>query len=150
MEKNVATIVAQNTVHDAVVLMTKKKKGCIIITEENTPVGIITERDIVRRLVYPNLPQGETKVSEIMSKPLVTIDPDSSIKDAARLMVKNAIRRLPVVKHNKLVGILTTVDLVKQLSKKTVTEETLGAMARYSKRARDLAFELYPLSLWSE
>ena len=94
MEKNVATIDAQKTIRDAVVLMTNKKKGCVVITEGNTPVGIITERDIVRRFVYQSLLQREIKVSEIMSKPLITVDPDSSLRDAARLMLKNTIRRL--------------------------------------------------------
>jgi CBS domain-containing protein len=74
--------------------------------DETVPVGIVTERDIVRRFVYRSLRQPVTKVSRIMSKPLVTIDPDSSLREAARLMVKNAIRRLPVVKDTKLIGIL--------------------------------------------
>ena len=131
MEKNVVTIDVQKTIHDAAVLMTENKKGCLIITEGNSPVGIITERDIVRRFVYQILLQRETKVSEIMSKPLITIDPDSSIREAARLMLKDKIRRLPVTKENKLVGILVISDFARQLSKKTITEEILEAMSRY-------------------
>jgi CBS domain-containing protein len=131
MTKNVITVDLSTTVFDAAVIMTEKRKGCLIVTEGDAPVGIVTERDIVRRFVYRSLVNRETKVSEIMSKPLITIEPDSSIRDAARLMIKNNIRRLPVVKENKLVGILTTADFAKQLSKKTITEEILDAMARY-------------------
>ena len=64
------------------------------------PIGIVTERDFVRRVVAKKLPL-DTKVSEIMSKSLITVDSDASLKDAARLMSENKIRRLPV-KQNRL------------------------------------------------
>jgi len=88
---------------------------------------MITERDIVRRIVAKKLPY-ETKVSEIMTTQLVTVDPDMSLKDAARLMSTNKIRRLPVVKQNRLVGIVVASDFVRNVGKKTVTEEILDAM----------------------
>ena len=69
--------------------------------------GIVTERDLVRR-VMAQKKTLETKVSEVMSNPLITIEKDSSLRDAARIMVKNKIRRLPVTKKNVLVGIITT------------------------------------------
>jgi predicted transcriptional regulator len=66
-----------------------------------------------------------------MTTKIVTADPDMSLKDAARLMSTNKIRRLPVVKKNKLVGIVVASDFVRNLGKKTVTEEILEAMGRY-------------------
>ena len=60
----------------------------------------------------------DVKVSEIMSKSLVTVDPDASVKDAARLMSANKIRRLPVLKQNKLVGIVVAADFVRKLGKR--------------------------------
>jgi predicted transcriptional regulator len=66
-----------------------------------------------------------------MSKPLITIAPDSSLRDAARLMLKNAIRRLPVTKENTLVGIIAVSDFAKHISKEDITEEILNAIARY-------------------
>jgi CBS domain-containing protein len=75
---------------------------------------------------------GETKVSEIMSKSLITIDPDASIKDAARLMSINKIRRLPVLEQNRLVGIVVASDFVRYLGKKSAYEEILEAVGRYS------------------
>ena len=131
MTKDVVTISSSKTVYDAAVLMTEKKIGSLIVIDGTTPVGIVTERDLVRKVVYQRLLPQEIKISEIMSKPLVTIDPDSSIREAARLMLKNTIRRLPVVKDNKLAGILTTTDFAKHLSKKTITEEVLDVMARH-------------------
>lgn len=66
-----------------------------------------------------------------MSKPLIIIEPNATLREAARLMLKNKIRRLPVVKNNKLVGMLVVADFARQLSKKTITEEILNAMTRY-------------------
>jgi len=94
------------------------------------PKGIVTERDLVRRVMAQKKPL-ETKVSEIMSTPLITIEENASLKDAARKMVKNKIRRLPVKKKNELVGIIATSDFVRHLSKKTLTEEILEAISRY-------------------
>ena len=91
---------------------------------------MVTERDIVRRIVAKKLPY-DVKVYEIMTTNLVTVDPDVSLKDAARLMSSNRITRLPVVKQNKLVGIVGASDFVRNLGKKSVTEEILDAMGRY-------------------
>ena len=98
--------------------------------DREAPVGIVTERDIVRRVVAEKLPL-EAKISTIMSKPLVTVDPDLSLKEAARLMSTNKIRRLPVSKDNKLVGIVVAADFVRNLGKKSMSEEIIEAMGRY-------------------
>ena len=73
----------------------------------------------------------DTKISEIMSQSLITVDADASLKEAARLMSSNKIRRLPVLKENKLVGIVVASDFVRNLGKKSVSEEILEAMGRY-------------------
>ena len=130
MTKGVITIDMNKTVADAATLMSAKTIGSLVVVDEDVPVGIVTERDVVRRAVAKNLP-SHTKISEIMSEPLITIDPDSSLREAARLMLKNKIRRLPVVKTNKLDGILVASDFARHLSKKTITEQILDAMARY-------------------
>lgn len=130
MTKNVITIDLHKTVFDAATLMNEKTVGCLVIMDEEELVGTVTERDFVRRVVAKNLPL-DTKISEIMSKKLITIDPNSSLREAARLMLKNKVRRLPVVKENKLVGIIVVADFARQLSKKTITEEILEAMSRY-------------------
>ena len=130
MTKDIITINIQKTILAAAMLMSEKMVGCVIITDDKMPVGIATERDFVRRVAAKNLPL-DSKILEIMSKPLVTIVSDSSLREAARLMLKNKIRRLPVVEGNKLIGLIVVSDFARQLSKKTVTEEILQAMARY-------------------
>jgi CBS domain-containing protein len=130
MTQNVIKIDMHKTIFDAAILMTEKKVGCLIIMEGEKPVGIITERDFVRRVVAINC-SLDTSVSKIMSQPLIIIEPNATLKTAARLMLKNKIRRLPVVENNKLVGMIVVADFARQLSKKTITEEILNAMARY-------------------
>ena len=130
MTQNVIKMDINKTIFDAAILMTEKKVGCLIIMEGEKPVGIITERDFVRRVVATNR-SLDTSVSKIMSQPLIIIEPNATLKTAARLMLKNKIRRLPVVENNKLVGMIVVADFARQLSKKTITEEILNAMARY-------------------
>ena len=130
MTKNVIAVAVDTTVFEAAELMNSKGIGCLLVVQDEVPVGIVTERDFVRRVVAKNLPYS-VKVSEIMTKNLVTVDPDMSLKDAARLMSINKIRRLPVLKQNKLVGIVVASDFVRNLGKKTVSEEILDALGRY-------------------
>ena len=129
MTKNVVTIDADKTVVEAAVLMSENDIGDLVVMARNTPIGIVTERDFVRRVLAAGKPVG-TKVSEVMTSPLKVIDPDAPIKEAARRMVNKKIRRLPVIKDNKLVGILTAADFARHLSKKTLTDDILEAMGR--------------------
>lgn len=130
MTTNVITIDVNKTVIDAAELMDNGQVGCLVILDGEAPVGIVTERDIVRRIVAKKR-TFDVKISEIMSHPLLFIDPDASIRQAARIMTKNKIRRLPVLEDTKLVGLLVVSDFARQLSKKTITEEILEAIARY-------------------
>jgi CBS domain-containing protein len=130
MTKNVVSIGVNNSVFEASELMSSNHVGCLVIMDGEVPIGIVTERDIVRRVVAKKLPL-DTKVSEIMSTSLITVDPDASLKEAARLMSSNKIRRLPVLKQNRLVGIVVAADFVRNLGKKSISEEILEAMGRY-------------------
>ncbi|MGD6850935.1 MAG: CBS domain-containing protein [Candidatus Bathyarchaeia archaeon] len=130
MTKKVITVEANRTVFEAAELMTEKGVGCIIVVIEAFPVGIITERDIVRRIVAKRS-SLDLKVTEVMTKTLITVDPDTSVREAARIMSTNRIRRLPVLKNNKLVGIVVASDFVRNAGKKTTTEEILEALGRY-------------------
>jgi CBS domain-containing protein len=130
MTKDVVSIGVNNSVFEAAELMGSNQLGCLVILDGDVPIGIVTERDFVRRVVAKKLPL-DTKVSAIMSKSLVTVGPDASLKEAARVMSSNKIRRLPVLKQNRLVGIVVASDFVRNLGKKTVSEEILEAMGRY-------------------
>ena len=129
MTKNVVTIDANKTVVEAAALMSEKDIGDLIVMDDNTPVGIVTERDFVRRVLAEGK-STDSKVSEVMTSPLKVIDPEAPIKEAARRMVNKRIRRLPVIKDNKLVGIITAADFARHLSKKTLTDDILEAMGR--------------------
>ena len=129
MTKRALTIELAGTVFEAAQLMSRKGVGDLIVVDNEMPVGIVTERDFVRRIVAKGLPY-DTKISDVMTKPLITISPDASIKEAARKMVKSGIRRLPVLEDHKLVGILVVSDFAHHLSKKTLTEGILEAIWR--------------------
>jgi CBS domain-containing protein len=129
MTKNVVTIEAGKTVIEAAALMSENDIGDLVIMDNNVPVGIVTERDLVRRVLAEGK-STDTKLSEVMTAPLKVIDPEAPIKEAARRMVNRRIRRLPVIKDNKLVGIITAADFAKHLSKKTLSDDILEAMGR--------------------
>jgi len=94
-------------------LMKKHNIGCVIVSDKNgRPVGIITERDIVERMVAKDVKPGEIKAKEIMSTPLVTIDSERTISDAAREMSRLNIRRLAVMYKGELAGIISSKDIL--------------------------------------
>ncbi len=130
MTKEVVTIDVDKTVLEAAQLMSSKGLGCLIVVDHTLPVGIITERDVVRRVVAKST-SLDLKVSKVMTKTLITVDADTSIKEAARIMSANKIRRLPILKNKKLVGIVVASDFVRNVGKKTTTEEILDALGRY-------------------
>ncbi|HET9773390.1 MAG TPA: CBS domain-containing protein [Nitrososphaeraceae archaeon] len=116
-------------------LMKEKQISSIIVTdEEKHPIGIITERDIVRRVVCNKKIASNTSVESIMSKPLVTVESKANIDEAVAIMIKNKIRRLPIVKDGHLYGLITTTDLIRYMFQKYVTDkEILKSLLRYKK-----------------
>jgi len=130
MTKDVVTIDAQKTVFEAAELMTQKEISDLVVVEGKKPIGIITERDFVRRVVAERK-SFDIRVSDIMTTPLKVINPDASLRDAARKMVGRGIRRLPVIEHDRLVGIITATDLARHLCGKTLTEEVLEAIGHH-------------------
>lgn len=120
-----------STVFEAATLMSSHIGGCLVVMGGEVPVGIVTERDFVQRVIAKKL-LLDTKVSEIMSKPLITVEADASLREAARIMSNNKIRRLPVLERNKLVGIVVAADFVRNLGKMTVSEEILMAMSSHT------------------
>ncbi|MCX8163418.1 MAG: CBS domain-containing protein [Candidatus Micrarchaeota archaeon] len=113
MTKGVITLDQSKTVFDAAKILSSKKIGCIIVTEKGDAVGILTERDIVSKIVAKAKNPKQVKLSEVMSKPLKAIYENQTIQDAALAMRENNIKRLAVLdKKNKLVGIITQGDLI--------------------------------------
>jgi len=115
MKKNVISIDASMTVQDAAKMMDDASIGAIVVLENGITVGIITERDLVRRVIAKGRPLT-TNIKEIMSSPLIVINPDDSVWELAQLMKMRKIHRVPAVKENQLVGMVTTSDIVKLCS----------------------------------
>jgi len=112
MQKNVITVDSSATIKDAATMMTDAHVGCVVVTDGKSPIGIVTERDIVRRVASKDLPLS-TIVSEIMTTPLITAKPDYTLWELAQLMKTKSIHKIPVEKDGNLVGMITATDLVK-------------------------------------
>jgi len=114
MVSDVITVEAEATVRQAVDLMNKHEIGCLIVVdEEEKPVGILTERDLLRRVLAKRKDPVRVKVSQVMSKPLVTGTPHMDLEAATRFMFKKKIKKLPVVEDGRLVGLVTLTDIVR-------------------------------------
>jgi CBS domain-containing protein len=125
MTPNVITVNEKQTLREASKFMYQHNIGGLIVlmdtsnnenAEIDKPIGIITERDIARLVAFSSNLSTDTVISEVMSKPLITINQNSSIKEVTDLMQKNDIRRLPIVDNKgKLVGIITAKDILRSL-----------------------------------
>ena len=91
--------------------MKEAKVGCLVVVDAEKPVGIFTERDLIRVIVEHGADSLNESMEKVMTKPLTTILPAATIWDAISLMGRLGIRRLPVVEEGKLVGILTERDI---------------------------------------
>jgi CBS domain-containing protein len=131
MMRPVVKISSHQTVSEAAKLMKECDRGSLLVMEGDIAVGIITERDFITRVAAEGLPYT-TRVSQVMSSPLRTIDANASLKQAARIMFEHKIRRLPVVEGGALAGMIAAWDFLDQLSKRTITEEIWQALTSSS------------------
>ncbi len=113
MSSPVATIDENAVVNRVAELMDRDDYGCIIVTDHvGKPLGILTERDLVVRVLAKNVRPDSVKAKDVMTSPLITIEPDASINDAAKRMRKQNIRRLGVIYKGQLVGLLSSKDVL--------------------------------------
>ncbi|MEX2191869.1 MAG: CBS domain-containing protein [Nitrosarchaeum sp.] len=112
MISDLTTLDASTSIKDAAELMDKNNIGCIIVTKNQLPIGILTERDFVKRVAAKEKP-STTSLEEVMSSPLIEVNLDETVWEAAQIMKTNNIHKLPVKKDNKIIGIVTATDLVK-------------------------------------
>lgn len=115
MTKSIISVDATLTVNEAAKMMEDAKVGAVIVMENNTPVGIVTDRDFAVKIVA-HAYQITTPVKQIMSSPLIATSPDETVLMAADLMYSRDIRKLPVIDNDQVVGMITATDLVKQLA----------------------------------
>jgi CBS domain-containing protein len=113
MVRNIKTVRTDDSVHDAALKMNKFGIGSVIVTNNGRPVGIITERNILDRIVVPRLDAGTVRTKDIMSSPLVTVDIHTAVDEAAKIMAQKKIKKLPVIDGEKVVGVVTTSDIVR-------------------------------------
>lgn len=113
MIEAVITVEEDATVKKAADIMNKHEIGCLIVTKREKAVGIVTERDMLARVLAESRNPEKTKVKDIMSRPLVVANPDMDIDEAAKLMFKMKLKKLPVVSNGKLVGLVTLTDLAR-------------------------------------
>lgn len=112
MTRDVVTVDINNNVPQLAQHMLNYKVGSVIITDKEQPVGIVTERDIVKKIVSKNLRPDDISIKELMTTPLISIPSTEDVTETMHRMVKMEIRRLPVVENGKLVGIITDTDLL--------------------------------------
>ena len=112
MKEKVVSIDETKTIKDAVNMMNEARIGSIIITKDDTHVGILTERDFVTRIAAEEIPLS-TPLSEVMTKPLLVVGPNQTVWEAAEIMKNMEIHRVAVQEGNKIIGMVTTTDLVK-------------------------------------
>lgn len=121
MHASVVTIDIGMSARDAASMMADANVGCVVVTKDGRPMGIITERDLVRRVMVDGRPFG-CAIPDVMSSPLITTDPDVPIWDLAQKMKSNAIHKIPVQKDGILIGIVTATDIVKAHSLASSTD----------------------------
>lgn len=112
MSKHVITVQSDSSVFDACQLYQQYKVGCLLVLDrEKTMVGIVTERDFIERTICAKKNPETTKVSDIMTRKLITIHSLDKIEKAIELMKKHDVKKLPVVYNNAIAGIITVTDL---------------------------------------
>jgi len=113
MAREVVTLDEDVSAKKAAEIMAQEGVSAIIVTSEGKAKGILTERDILKRIVAEDKDSRKTKVKEIMSSPLVTIEPSTDLEKAAHLMFEKKIKNLPVIHENRLIGLISLQDICK-------------------------------------
>ena len=113
--QTVETVAPSTSVFDAVKLMAEKNIGALLVMENVSIVGIITERDYARKIVLMGRSSKQTPVGDIMSFPVMVVRPEQTNEECMALMTDNRLRHLPVVDKDKLIGLISIGDLVKDI-----------------------------------
>ena len=125
MQKNVITIESVKKAHDAAIILKEKEISFLVVVKEGKPIGIVSERDIVRKIVADNNDSQTTQLEIIMSKNFKWVEPNASIESAVQKMLNNNIRRLVVLENENLAGVITQTDLTEFLRSKILINATV-------------------------
>lgn len=103
------------TVTEASIMISEKGEGCTIVLSKGRPVGMMTEQDVTYKVAAKGLNAKDVKVGDVMSTPLIEVDPDADLVEASKLMDKHKVRRLAVVKKGILYGVITALEIARNL-----------------------------------
>ena len=131
MIKSVVTLQEDVSVYEAVKLMNENRIGCLVVLQYGQVVGIVTERDMLERVLEKCRNPKETKVTEIMTKRVIVGKPDMQLVEAAKLMFEKKVKKLPIVEGNRLVGLVTLTDLARMASLDEKTMELIETRERF-------------------
>ncbi|MDH5389812.1 MAG: CBS domain-containing protein [Candidatus Bathyarchaeota archaeon] len=133
MVKEIITVNPTTKIRDAVELMNKNQIGCLVVTRKGKPVGIMTERDVLKQIVCRCKNPEQTRVSEIMSKPLIVGRVDMDWLEAVKLMLDRNIKKLPILDDERLVGLVTLTDIARMRMLQALEIDTLtfGILSRH-------------------
>lgn len=126
MTKEIVMIDGSDTALEGAKLMTEKGISSLFVVKDGVPVGIVTERDFIKKVCAKDIPISTVKIFDIMSKIVTTAEPETPIEVAVQRMVNHKIRRLPIIERGKIVGIITVTDLAKHLRTTLLLEGALS------------------------
>ncbi len=113
ISRNLIYINSDSNTIKAAILMRENNISCLVVKEKGEFVGIVTEKDIINKVVAEELYPGDVKIGDIMSKDLVSVSTNESIENAAKLMMKKGVRRLAVLEDDIIIGVITETDITK-------------------------------------
>jgi CBS domain-containing protein len=126
MTKEIVMIEGSESTLEAARLMADRGISSLFVVKDGVPVGIVTERDFIKKVCAKGLDISQVNVEDIMSKILTTAEPETPIEVAVQRMVNHKIRRLPIIERGKIVGIITVTDLAKHLRTTLLLEGALS------------------------
>ena len=140
----VITMRSNAKVSEAASAMCAHNIGSLVVVDRNEkPIGIITERDMIRKVVVTSKNPKSVDVTQIMSSPLVTGNPNMDLEDSAKLMINKKIKRLPIIDQGKIVGIVTFTDLIRAQPQIVSTLERSIGIDRMPRRFKKLMRKTY-------
>jgi CBS domain-containing protein len=125
MTREPMMIDGNRTVKETAIAMDRSGHGCLLVTSGGRVIGIVTERDLVRRALTKGGVISRSKIRNIMSAPLIVVDPEASINQAAKVMAHHKVRRLPVVGKEGLTGLITITDIARYFAETSETPSPL-------------------------
>lgn len=134
MVKSIITIDASTSALEAAETMNKYDIGCLIVVDGRKPIGIVTERDMLKRVLLQRRNPRKTSVNDVMSKPLIVSKPKTELRDAVRVMNERRFKRLPVIEDGNLLGLVSLTDIVRSMAYFEHAISALCSRCQYGKQ----------------